>query len=96
MTKDDIQAFSAVASLRSYTKAAALLFVTESSLSKKITRLEREVGVQLLDRSRHGVASLRRGGYSWRKAGGSWGKWTGSFRTCGQRRRMCGCPSTWR
>ena len=35
MTKDDIQAFSAVASLRSYTKAAALLFVTESSLSKK-------------------------------------------------------------
>lgn len=56
MTKDDIQAFSAVASLRSYTKAAALLFVTESSLSKKITRLEKEVGVQLLDRSRHGVS----------------------------------------
>lgn len=96
MTKDDIQAFSAVASLRSYTKAAALLFVTESSLSKKITRLEKEVGVQLLDRSRHGVSLTAAGRVFLEESRGSWGKWTGSFRTCGQRRRMCGCPSIWR
>lgn len=51
-----MRAFCAVAAALSYTKAAEDLFVTESALSKKITRLEKEVGVKLLDRSRHGVS----------------------------------------
>ncbi|MBV8932186.1 MAG: LysR family transcriptional regulator [Kutzneria sp.] len=50
-----LTAFRTVADERSFTRAAAKLHVTQPSLSRRIAKLERSLGVQLLDRSNHGV-----------------------------------------
>ena len=51
-----IHYFLAIARTGSFTGAAEELFVSQSSLSKQIIALERELGVQLFDRSRRKVA----------------------------------------
>jgi DNA-binding transcriptional LysR family regulator len=55
MTKEDILAFRAVARHLNFTRAAETLFITQSSLSKKIARLEKELGVTLLTRTKQSV-----------------------------------------
>ncbi|TCN53596.1 LysR family cyn operon transcriptional activator [Rhodococcus sp. SMB37] len=45
----------AVAEHRSFTKAAAVLHVTQSSLSHSIAKLEAEIGLRLFHRTRYGV-----------------------------------------
>lgn len=47
--------FSKVAELRSVSKAAKALHITQPSLSRQIMSLEREIGFRLLDRTSHGV-----------------------------------------
>lgn len=50
-----LTSFRKVAEVRSVSKAAALLHVTQPSLSRQIIALERELGHQLFDRTPHGV-----------------------------------------
>ncbi|MBQ9058986.1 MAG: LysR family transcriptional regulator [Atopobiaceae bacterium] len=50
-----MEAFIAVASTGKFTDAADRLFVSQSSLSKQIGRLEREIGVDLFKKTRSGV-----------------------------------------
>ncbi len=56
MDKDDILAFGTLAACLSFTKAAERLYITQSSLSKKIARLEKELGAELFFRNRHTVS----------------------------------------
>lgn len=51
MNVSQIRAFSTVAQQENISKAAALLHVSQSSLSKQIARLEAELGVPLFDRN---------------------------------------------
>ena len=50
-----LAAFEAVARHRSFTKAAAELFLTHSAVSQRVTQLEKQLEVKLLARSRRGV-----------------------------------------
>ena len=50
-----LAAFEAVARHRSFTKAAAELFLTHSAVSQRVTQLEKHLEVKLLARSRRGV-----------------------------------------
>lgn len=58
---DDLIAFVAVASARSFTRAAAKLDVTPSALSHKIRALEERLGVRLLTRTTRSVTSTEAG-----------------------------------
>ena len=51
MTSLQIGYFLTAARQMSFTKAAAELYITQPSLSKQITNLESELGVELFDRS---------------------------------------------
>lgn len=55
MNFEDLSAFVAVAKLRSFSKAAVQLRVAQSSLSKRVQRLEHKFGVALLKRLSRGV-----------------------------------------
>lgn len=55
MTREDIHAFCAVAKHRNFTRAAEELFLPQPSLSKRIARLEQDIGVQLFSRTRRSV-----------------------------------------
>lgn len=52
MNIDDIQAFLAVVSSRSLTKAADSLHVSQSSVSHRLKNLERELGLELVQRGK--------------------------------------------
>ena len=58
---DDLLAFLAVGKERSFTKAAAKLGMSQSSLSHTIRELEARLGVRLLTRTTRSVAPTRAG-----------------------------------
>ena len=51
----DVNAFIAVADLGSFKSAAETLYVSESTVSRRVRALEDELGVELLNRSRKGT-----------------------------------------
>jgi LysR family nitrogen assimilation transcriptional regulator len=68
MIFEDLSAFVAVAKLRSFSKAAIQLRIAQSSLSKRVRRLERRFGVELLKRHGRGVALTEAGAILTRRA----------------------------
>lgn len=58
---NDLLAFVAVANERSFTRAAARLGVSQSSLSRTICKLEEQIGVRLLTRTTRSVAATEAG-----------------------------------
>ena len=56
MEMKQVEYFLAVAELRSFSVAADNLYVSQSSLSKQIMALEKELGVALFDRSKRSIA----------------------------------------
>ena len=52
----ELMAYAAVAEERSFTRAAAKLGMTQSSLSHLVRRLEASLGVRLLSRTTRSVA----------------------------------------
>lgn len=58
---DDLAAFLAVATNRSFTRAAAQLGMSQPALSAKITALEARLGVRLLTRTTRSVATTEAG-----------------------------------
>lgn len=55
MTLDELRWFLALAETEHVTEAAARLHIDQSTLSRALRRLEREVGAPLFDRERHGL-----------------------------------------
>lgn len=51
-----LEHFVAVAAERNFTRAAARVHIVQSALSASIAKLERELGVELIDRSRRQIA----------------------------------------
>ena len=52
---ETLRSFVTVSAEESLARAAPLLFVSTSGLSRRIHELERQLGVELLERSTHGV-----------------------------------------
>lgn len=57
----DLEYFVAVARNESFTRAAREMFISQSSLSEAVRRLERSLGVELFERTQHGVRLTGRG-----------------------------------
>lgn len=53
---DDIQAFISIAEFGSFARAAEELNITQSALSRRIKKLEEDLGARLLDRTTHRVS----------------------------------------
>ena len=53
---DDFRVFLCVARCGNFNKAAVELAMTQATISRRVERLERSLGVRLFDRSRHGTA----------------------------------------
>jgi DNA-binding transcriptional LysR family regulator len=66
METKQVEYFLAVAEFRSFSVAADNLFISQSSLSKQIMALEKELGVELFDRSKRTIA-LTAAGETFRK-----------------------------
>jgi DNA-binding transcriptional LysR family regulator len=66
---DDIVAFLAVARVRSFTRAAAQLGVSQSALSQTVRGLEAQLGLRLLTRTTRSVAPTEAGARLLRAAG---------------------------
>jgi LysR family transcriptional regulator, transcription activator of glutamate synthase operon len=60
--------FLAVAELGSFSTAADNLYISQSSLSKQIMALEKELGVALFDRSKRSIALTEAGAAFWKHA----------------------------
>ena len=58
---EQLKQFVVVAECQSLTAAAGKLFISHSSLSRSIQRMEKELGVQLFDRSRNRLALNKNG-----------------------------------
>ncbi len=71
MTLDDLRAFVAVCEARSLSAVARDLGCTQSAVSQRVKRLEREVGITLLERRPRGVAPTQAGRILCRAATGS-------------------------
>ena len=56
MNIERLEYFSTLAAYLNYSKAAKQLYISQPSLSKQISQLEKELGVPLFNRSRHMVA----------------------------------------
>ena len=56
-----LEAFAAVARLRSFTKAARALYISQPSFTVQIKQLEEELGVRLLDRNTRSVSLTKIG-----------------------------------
>jgi LysR family transcriptional activator of glutamate synthase operon len=61
MDVKQMQYFIAIVEIGSFTTAAETLYISQSSLSKRIMALEKELGVQLFDRGKRGVALTQAG-----------------------------------
>jgi DNA-binding transcriptional LysR family regulator len=57
----DLQAFTAVARERSFTRAAALLGISQSALSHRIRALEKRLNIRLLERTTRSVSTTEAG-----------------------------------
>ena len=55
VTLEDMRAFLAVADARGFVRAAEQLFITQSALSRRITKLEAAIGARLFDRDSRNV-----------------------------------------
>ncbi|HLS42891.1 MAG TPA: LysR family transcriptional regulator [Paenalcaligenes sp.] len=55
MTFQQLEAFYWVSSLGSFSAASDRLFVTQSTISMRIRKLEKDLGVELFDRSSHSI-----------------------------------------
>jgi LysR family transcriptional regulator, transcription activator of glutamate synthase operon len=58
---EQVQYFVAIARLGSFSAAAEELYISQSSLSKQIGALERELGLQLIDRSKRKIVLTEAG-----------------------------------
>ena len=56
VTLDDLQAFATVARVKSFARAASELAISQSALSRRIKKLEDELGARLFDRTTRQVA----------------------------------------
>lgn len=56
-----LEAFLTVANTGKYTDAADKLFISQSSLSKQMAQMERELGVKLFKKTRNGVELTQAG-----------------------------------
>mgnify|MGYP003675095434 CR=1 FL=1 len=61
MNIQQLETFTWVARLKSFTKAAARLNATQSTVSMRVSELERELGVQLVDRSQRQIQITGKG-----------------------------------
>ncbi|SDU14424.1 LysR family transcriptional regulator [Jiangella alkaliphila] len=61
MELEDLTAYIAVVEHNGFRRAAEALYVSQPSLTRRIARLEQELGVLLLERSRHGVKVTTQG-----------------------------------
>jgi DNA-binding transcriptional LysR family regulator len=61
MEMKQVKYFLAVAELRSFSVAAESLYISQSSLSKQIMALEKELGVDLFDRSKRNITLTEAG-----------------------------------
>lgn len=61
MNIQQLETYIHVVKLRSFTKAAAKLNATQSTVSMRISELEKELGVQLLDRSQRQIEMTAKG-----------------------------------
>jgi DNA-binding transcriptional LysR family regulator len=59
--EDSLQAFVTVAEHRHFRRAAAMLFVVPSTLSRRLTALERATGLRLVDRTAGAVSLTPQG-----------------------------------
>lgn len=50
-----LEAFQTVANTGKFTDAANKLFISQSSLSKQMSQMEKELGVKLFKKTRNGV-----------------------------------------
>jgi len=56
-----LETFLRVASLKSFTKAASELFLTQPTISKQLSDLEKSLGVKLIDRTKRSVSLTKAG-----------------------------------
>ena len=68
MDIQQLECFIQVYKYNSFTRAANVLFLSQSSISKNIAALEQELGVSLLERTRHNVVPTKAGVYFAREA----------------------------